>query len=495
MAKMDATAAAPGLRPRRPRLRDGILHADLCIIGAGSGGLSVAAGAVQMGASVVLIEKHLMGGDCLNTGCVPSKALLAAAHAAEVVRRSGRFGVNGHEPAIDFAKVHAHVHGVIAAIAPHDSVERFEGLGVTVLRGAARFSGPAEVEAAGQRIRARRFVVATGSAAAVPPIPGIAQVPYLTNETVFGLTEAPGHLLVLGGGPIGVEMAQAFRRLGAAVTIVERASILPKDEPEAVAVLRAVLLREGIALHEHAEVAAARILANGVELELRGPAGPVALVGTHLLVAAGRQPNIEGLGLDAAGIDATARGIAVDARLRSSNRRVFAIGDVAGGPQFTHIAGYHAGIVIRNALFGLPAKVDYAALPWVTYADPELAHVGLTEAEARAAGHDVSTLTEPLSGNDRARAEDETDGLAKIILGPRGLVLGATIVAPRAGEMIGMWGLAIQQRLKIGAIAAWLAPYPTMSEMSKRAAGGFYTPTLFGARTRRLVGLIQRLLP
>jgi pyruvate/2-oxoglutarate dehydrogenase complex dihydrolipoamide dehydrogenase (E3) component len=495
MAKMDATGAAPGLRPRRPRLRDGILHADLCIIGAGSGGLSVAAGAVQMGASVILVEKHLMGGDCLNTGCVPSKALLAAAHAAEVVRRSGRFGVNGHEPAIDFAKVHAHVHGVIAAIAPHDSVERFEGLGVTVLRGAARFSGPAEVAAAGQRIRARRFVVASGSTAAVPPVPGLAQVPYLTNETVFGLTEAPGHLLVLGGGPIGVELAQAFRRLGAAVTIVERASILPKDEPEAVAVLRGVLLREGIALHEHAEVAAARPLANGVELELRGPDGPVALVGTHLLVAAGRRPNTEGLGLDAAGIDATPRGITVDARLRSSNRRVFAIGDVAGGPQFTHIAGYHAGIVIRNALFGLPAKVDYAALPWVTYADPELAHVGLTEAEARATGHDVSTLTQPLSGNDRARAEGETDGLAKIVLGPRGVVLGATIVAPRAGEMIGMWGLAIQQRLKIGAIAAWLAPYPTMSEMSKRAAGGFYTPTLFGARTRRLVGLIQRLLP
>jgi pyruvate/2-oxoglutarate dehydrogenase complex dihydrolipoamide dehydrogenase (E3) component len=279
------------------------------------------------------------------------------------------------------------------------------------------------------------------------------------------------------------------------VTIVERASILPKDEPEAVAVLRGVLLREGIALHEHAELAAARPLDNGVELELRGPDGPVALVGTHLLVAAGRRPNIEGLGLDAAGIDATPRGITVDARLRSSNRRVFAIGDVAGGPQFTHIAGYHAGIVIRNALFGLPAKVDYAALPWVTYADPELAHVGLTEAEARAAGHDVSTLTQPLSGNDRARAEGETDGLAKIVLGPRGLVLGATIVAPRAGEMIGMWGLAIQQRLKIGAIAAWLAPYPTMSEISKRAAGGFYTPALFGARTRRLVGLIQRLLP
>lgn len=468
---------------------------DLVVIGAGAAGLSVTAVAAQLGVPVALIERNHMGGDCLNFGCVPSKALLAAAHAAQEVRGSARFGVNGHEPAIDFAKVHAHVHGVIAAIAPHDSVERFEGLGVTVIQGAARFTGPEEVEAAGRRIRARRFVLATGSSAAVPPVPGLAEVPYLTNETIFGLTERPDHLLVLGGGPIGVEMAQAFRRLGAGVTLVERAAILPKDEPEAVAILRAALLREGIALHEGAEVLGARRADNGVQLELRGAAAPVVLHGTHLLVAAGRRPNTAGLGLEAAGIEATPRGVTVDARLRSSNRRVFAIGDVAGGPQFTHIAGYHAGIVIRNALFGLPAKVDYAALPWVTYADPELAHVGLTEAAAREAGHEVSILLQPLSGNDRAQAEGTTEGLAKVVLGSRGRILGATIVAPRAGEMIGMWGLAIQRGLKIGAIAASLAPYPTMAEISRRAAGSFYTPTLFGPRARSLVGLVQRLLP
>jgi pyruvate/2-oxoglutarate dehydrogenase complex dihydrolipoamide dehydrogenase (E3) component len=480
---------------RRPVLRGGVLQADLCIIGAGSGGLSVAAGAAQMGAAVVLIEKHRMGGDCLNTGCVPSKALLAAAHAAQAVRASGRFGVNGHEPAVDFAGVHAHVHGVIAAIAPHDSVERFAGLGVHVIQAAGRFTGPEEVEAGGQRIRARRFVVATGSSPALPPVPGLADIPFLTNETVFGLSERPEHLLVLGGGPIGVEMAQAFRRLGAAVTLVERAGILPRDEPEAVAVLRHRLVEEGIVLHEGAEPRAARRGANGVELELGGQGVPVVLRGTHLLVAAGRRPGTADLGLDAAGVATTPRGITVDARLRSTNRRVFAIGDVAGGPQFTHIAGYHAGIVIRNALFGLPARADYAALPWVTYADPELAHVGLTEAAAREAGREVSTLLQPLSGNDRAQAERETEGLAKIVLGRRGRILGATIVAPRAGEMIGLWGLAIQRRLPIGAIASSLAPYPTLSEISKRAAGGFYTPRLFGARTRRLVGLVQRLLP
>ncbi len=492
---MTANFRSPGGPARAPERRDGILHADLCIIGAGSGGLSVAAGAAQMGASVVLVEKHLMGGDCLNTGCVPSKALLAAAHAADAVRHSGRFGVNGHEPAVDFGAVHRHVHGVIAAIAPHDSIERFEGLGVTVISAAARFTGPEEVEAGGERIRARRFVVATGSTAAVPPVPGLAEMPFLTNETVFGLTERPEHLIVLGGGPIGVEMAQAFRRLGAAVTVIERATILPKDEPEAVEIVRAALRRDGVVLHERAEVSAVRRSANEVEVSLSLAGVERAVAATHLLVAAGRKPNITGLGLDAAGIEATPRGITVDARLRSTNRRVFAIGDVAGGPQFTHIAGYHAGIVIRNALFGLPAKVDYAALPWVTYSDPELAHVGLTDADARAAGHAVTILSQPLSGNDRAQAERATEGLIKLVLGKGGRILGATIVAPHAGEMIGLWGLAIQRRLKIGAIASSLAPYPTMSEISKRAAGNFYTPSLFGPRTRRLVGMIQRFLP
>ncbi|UPY35682.1 FAD-dependent oxidoreductase [Sediminicoccus sp. KRV36] len=474
---------------RRPRLRKGVLHADLCIIGAGSGGLSLAAGAVQMGASVVIIEKHLMGGDCLNTGCVPSKALLAASHAAQSARQAGRFGVDLPEPVVDFARVHAHVQGVIAGIAPHDSVERFEGLGCTVIQAAARFTGPAEVEAGGQRIRARRFVVATGSSPALPPVPGLAETPHLTNETVFQLTELPKHLLVLGGGPIGIEMAQAFRGLGAQVTVIERASILPRDDPEAVAMLRDILIREGIALIEGAQVAR---IGPGIEVELGD--GHI-ITGTHLLVAAGRKPNMDGLDLALAGVETTPRGITVDARLRSSNKRVFASGDVAGGPQFTHVAGYHAGVLIRNILFGLPARVDYTALPWVTYSDPELAHVGLTESEARLANHPVQVLTQPLSGNDRAQAERTTEGMAKIILGGGGRILGATILAPRAGEMIGLWGLAIQSKMKIGAVAQMMAPYPTMSEISKRAAGSFYTPGLFSARTRRIVGWIQRLLP
>jgi pyruvate/2-oxoglutarate dehydrogenase complex dihydrolipoamide dehydrogenase (E3) component len=481
---------------KRPDRRDGVLHADLCIIGAGSGGLSVAAGAVQMGASVVLIEKGAMGGDCLNTGCVPSKALIAAAHVAHNAQAGQKFGVHLSAPTVDFRQVHDHVHGVIGAIAPHDSVERFEGLGVHVIKSAARFVDRATVEAAGERIVARRFVVATGSRAAVPPIPGLKDVGYLTNETIFELKTRPDHLIVVGGGPIGIEMAQSFRRLGAAVTVIEKFGILAKDEPDAVAVVRAALLRDGASLVEKVGVASVERAGVGVTVTLDGDTSVGrAITGSHILIAAGRRPNVENLGLDAAGIEATAKGITVDARLRTTNRRVFAIGDVAGGPQFTHIAGYHAGIVIRNALFGLPAKVDYAALPWVTYSDPELAHAGLTEADARKAGHDVQVLSWSFDMNDRAQAERETEGLAKIILGRKSQILGATIVGPRAGELIGTWALAISQRLKIGAIASAVLPYPTLSEISKRAAGSYYTPKLFSAGTRRLVGLVQRFLP
>lgn len=491
-----AGPVSPSLPPKRPEVGGDVIHADICILGAGSGGLSVAAGAVQMGASVVLVEKGEMGGDCLNTGCVPSKALIAAAHVAHTHRTGQRFGVYGDGPEVRFQDVHDHIHGVIGAIAPHDSVERFEGLGVMVIQAAGRFVDGDTVEAGGRRIKARRFVIATGSRAAAPPVTGLAESGYLTNETIFDLQEAPGHLIVIGGGPIGIEMAQSFRRLGSDVTVIEKFGILAKDEPEAVDVVRGSLRGEGVRLAEGFGVNEVRRESGSVSVVLDGesPFGQM-ISGTHLLVAAGRRPNIENLGLDAAGIAHTPKGITVDARLISSNRKVFAIGDVAGGPQFTHIAGYHAGIVIRNALFALPAKVDYRALPWVTYADPELAHAGLTEAEARKAGHAVEVLTWSFAMNDRAQAERATEGLAKIVLGRKGGILGATIVGPRAGELIGTWGLAISAGLKIGAVASAVLPYPTLSEISKRAAGSYYTPKLFGALTRRIVGIVQRFLP
>jgi pyruvate/2-oxoglutarate dehydrogenase complex dihydrolipoamide dehydrogenase (E3) component len=468
------------------------MKTDLCVIGAGSGGLAVAAGAVQMGAEVVLIEKGKMGGDCLNYGCVPSKSLIAAGRAAHAIRHAARFGVDGHEPKIDFLGVHDHVIGVIAAIAPHDSQERFEGLGVRVIRAPARFVGAQEIEADGQRIHARRIVVATGSSPALPPIPGLAAVPHLTNETVFDLTERPEHLIVIGGGPIGCELAQAHRRLGAAVTILELFSILPKDDPAAVGVVRDQLRADGIDLREQVEVKAVVRDGNGIALTIEEVGAEQRIVGSHVLVAAGRRANVDGLDLEAAGIAYGPKGIKVDARLRTSNRRAYAIGDVAGGFQFTHVAAHHAGVVIKNALFKLPAKVDYRAVPWVTYTEPELAQVGLTEDLAKEQGVAVQALRWSFAENDRAQAERAMAGFAKALVDRRGRIRGATIVGERAGELIQPWVLAMSAGIKIGAMAQFIAPYPTLGEVSKRAAGSYYTPKLFSERTRKLVRFLMR---
>lgn len=461
------------------------LTPDLCVIGGGAAGLAVAAGAVQMGARVVLIERGKMGGDCLNYGCVPSKSLLAAARLADIWRRGAEMGVHYPPPRIDFTEVGASIDRVIARIAPHDSVERFEGLGVTVIQAEAHFTDPRTVAAGDAAVRPRRFVIATGSAPAIPPIPGLDQVPYLTNETVFANRELPTHLIVIGGGPIGIELAQAHHRLGAAVTVIDAGPILPRDDAELAGRLADRLEEEGITLYQSAKIARvepgiAVTLADGTRIE-----------GSHLLVAAGRRPSLAGLHLDAAGIAATQSGITVDARLRTTNRRAYAIGDAAGGPQFTHIAGYHAGIVIRSALFRLPAKVDYRALPWVTYTDPELAQVGSTEAAARKDGP-VRILRWSFAENDRAQTERELLGEVKVVTRPNGRILGATILSAGAGDLILPWALAISQRLKIGAMANLVVPYPTRGEAGKRAAGGYYTPRLFSPRTRRLVRLLAR---
>jgi pyruvate/2-oxoglutarate dehydrogenase complex dihydrolipoamide dehydrogenase (E3) component len=465
------------------------LTPDICVVGAGSAGLSLAAGAAQLGAETVLVEAHKMGGDCLNYGCIPSKALLAAAHAAP--RQAERFGIRIGEPAVDFRAVHDHVHGVIAAIAPHDSAERFRGLGVRVIPAQARFAGPAELVAGDVPIRARRFVVATGSRPLVPSIPGLDRLPYLTNETVFDLVDCPRHLLIIGGGPIGCELAQAFRRLGAAVSLIEMTRLLPKDDPELVAIVRERLQAEGVAIFEETKVVGAEAAADGVALLTEAGRTTARIAGTHLLVAAGRSPNLAGLDLDAAGIAYTAAGITVDRHLRTTNRRVYAIGDAAGGLQFTHVAGYHAGIVIRHALFRLPARVDYRAVPWVTYTDPELAQVGLTEAAARAGGQAVRVLRWPFAENDRAQTERRTAGFVKAVATPRGRILGASIVGEQAGELIQPWVLAMANGLKVSALATMVAPYPTLGEASKRAAGSFYTPSLFSNRTRRLVRFLR----
>ncbi len=476
----------------------GSIKADICVLGAGSAGLSIAAGAAQLGAKTVLVERGRMGGDCLNYGCVPSKSLLAAAKAASAQPRAFRMGVRTAAPEVDFEAVHAHLHGVIEAIAPQDSVERFEAMGVTVVRASARFLGPREVAAGDTRIRARRFVIATGSVPTVPPMPGLDSLPYLTNETVFDLTELPEHLVIIGGGAIGCELGQAFRRLGARVSLLEMASLLPKDDPELVDILRTRLRAEGLEILEGAQVVGVGKSADGIAVAIEraegGPDGRGQRVsGTALLLAVGRRPAVDGLDLQAAGIEFDRTGVKVDARLRTTNRKVYAAGDIIGGNQFTHMAGHHASIVIRNALFRLPAKVETRAVPWVTFTDPELAQVGLGEEAARRAHGRIRVLRWPFAENDRAQAERRTDGLVKVIATPRGRVLGAAILGAQAGELIQPWILAISRRIGLSAMAGMIVPYPTLGEASKRAAAGFYTQKLFSERTNRLVRLLLRL--
>ena len=468
------------------------IETDLCVIGAGSGGLSVAAGAVQMGARVVLIEAGEMGGDCLNAGCVPSKALLAAAKAAHAAQ-GGSFGVTG-SATVDFAAAKDHVAATIAAIAPHDSQARFEGLGVRVIRAFGRFTDPQTLEAGDTRIRARRFVIATGSRPVIPDIPGIRSVTPLTNETVFALRERPAHLLILGGGPIGMEMAQAHRRLGCEVTVIEAARALGREDPEAAAVVLAALRREGVTVLEGAGIARLARIGSGIEAVLTDG---TTVTGSHLLVAAGRRVALAGMGLDAAGIAHTDRGITVRADLRSTtNARVYAVGDAAGGAQFTHLAGYHAGIVIRRAVLGLPARVRDDHIPRVTYTDPELAHVGPdAEAVERRYGSRAQVLRVDYAQNDRAQAEGRTEGFVKLTVA-KGRVVAATVVGAQAGEVIAPLALAVAARMKVSALAGAVLPYPTLAELGKRAAGAYFSPKLFdNAALKGWVRLVQRYLP
>ena len=430
-----------------------------------------------MGASVILIEQSRMGGECLNTGCVPSKALLAAAARGD-----------------NFAAAYDHMRGVIAAIEPHDSAERFRGLGVHVVFGKARFVAPRFLDVGDTSVTARRFIVATGSAPVVPSIPGLDTVPYYTNETLFDSAPEPSHLLVLGGGPVGVEMAQAYRRLGAEVTLVEKGRLLGRDDPELAAIVRASLIADGVTIREKTPVTAVEGTGDGgVTLTCGSGDANLRLAGSHLLVAAGRRPKIDDLGLEDAKVAINDGVPLVDRRLRTTNKRIFAIGDVVGPYRFTHTASYQSRIVITNALFRLPARARYDAVPWVTYTDPELAHVGLSEAEARAKDQEVRILRFPFEENDRAIAEGATDGFIKVMTTRRGRVLGASIVGVHAGELILPWVLAVKYRLGVGKLAQAIVPYPTLSEVSARAAGSFHTPTLFSARTKRLVRLLARL--
>ncbi|OAN74938.1 dihydrolipoamide dehydrogenase [Jannaschia sp. EhC01] len=466
-----------------------IIETDICVIGAGSGGLSVAAGAVQMGAKVVLLEGHLMGGDCLNYGCVPSKALLAAGHKAHQTAEAA-FGVAGHDPAPDYAAAKDHVRAVIEEIEPVDSQERFEGLGVQVIREFGKFISHTEVQAGDDVIKARRFVIATGSRPFVPPISGLDTVDYHTNETIFDLREKPDHLIIIGGGPIGMEMAQAHRRLGSRVTVLEGAKAMGKDDPEAAAIVLETLRREGVEIVEGATAAQVSGSDGVIKVETEDGA---TFEGSHLLIAVGRQVNVDTLDLHKAGVAFERGGVTVGDDLRSTNARVYAVGDVAGGAQFTHVAGYHAGVIIRPMLFGLPAKARTDHIPWATYTSPELAQVGLTEAEAKDQhGDKVFIAKAEFAHNDRGIATEQTTGFVKVMV-VKGKPVGATIVGPQAGELIGIWSLAIANKLKMSAVANMITPYPTLGEVNKRAASAYFTPKLFDSpMVKKVVGFVQR---
>jgi len=469
-----------------------ILAPDICVIGGGAGGLSAAAAAAAFGVPTVLVERGKMGGDCLNTACVPSKALLAEAKRVQSIRNAGDFGVAVQGVGVNFAKVRDQVQGVIAAIAPADSVERFTGLGVRVIQATAKFNDRKTIVAGDIEIRARRFVIATGSAPAIPSIPGINDGPFLTTDSIFDLKERPDHLVIIGGGSAGLELAQAFRRLGSSVTVVEAAQPLAQYDPECAAIVVDRLKREGVIVHRDATVISVMHAGRTMTATIQIAGAERTITGSHLLIAAGRKPAIDELNLSAARIRHDHAGIAVNRKLKTSNRRVYAIGDCAARQlKFTHAANYHAGLVIRNALFRLPVRVNNDAVPWVTLTEPELAHVGLTEAQARARRFKIRVARWPYHDNDRAQIERETHGHIKVITTRRGRVVGASIVGAQAGELIGMWALAIAQGLNIRALTDIVLPYPTLGELGKRVAIDFFAPGLTSPWVRRIIGWMR----
>lgn len=470
-----------------------VLKPDICVIGGGSGGLTVAAAAAAFGVDVVLIESGKMGGDCLNYGCVPSKAMIAAGKTADTMRHAEKFGIKSVDPEVNFGRVHDHVHSVIGAIAPNDSVERFTSLGVKVIEDHGKFIDAKSVAAGDYEIKARRFVIATGSRAFVPPIPGLDTIDYLTNETLFEQRRKPSHLIVIGGGPIGMEMAQAHRRLGSQVTVIEAMKAMGKDDPELAAIVLDRVRADGVDIREDTKVVSVEKKgAKGVRVVVENHGEQSHVDGTHILVATGRAANVDGLGLDEAGVDFDRRGVKVDKALRTSNKRIYAIGDVAGGLQFTHVAGYHAGLVIQSILFRIPGKPNDEIIPWATYTDPELAHVGLTEDQARGRHKDITILRWPYAENDRAQAERKTDGLVKMITDRKGRILGASIAGAGAGEMINMFALAVSKKMKAGDLRGFVAPYPTMTEITKRAATSHAAPMTRKPFVRRIIGFLRR---
>lgn len=467
------------------------INADICVIGAGPGGLAVASAAAAFGRSVVLIERHKFGGDALNYGCIPARALAAAANRAHAIRTASTFGIAGKEPEIDMRAVNAQVQEVLAGVAPNFAPERLTGLGVRVIQAAARFISRKVVMAGEQRIRARRFVIATGSTPLIPKIPGLVNVPYFTSETIFGNQERLHSLIVIGGGSVGLELAQTYSRLGSRVMVLEAEKALGAEDPELAKFVLEQLAEEGIGVHEGAKVESVEGGLGRVKVNVSVGAEKHVVEGTHLLLALGRKPSTSDLGLEAAGIRYDERGITVDAGLKTSNRRVFAIGDVIGA-SYAQVADYHANIVIKRALFHLPARVDPRLVARATFTEPELAYVGLSEADAAKSLRKVHVLRWPYRENDRAQAERTAAGHLKVVTDRNGKILGAGIVGAKAGELIELWSLAISRNLQIRDMAGWVAPYPTLSEINKRLAYSYYAATATNPTLRKAINFLAR---
>jgi pyruvate/2-oxoglutarate dehydrogenase complex dihydrolipoamide dehydrogenase (E3) component len=442
------------------------------IIGGGSAGLVAASGLASFGAKTALIEKNKMGGDCLNAGCVPSKTFLKSTRLASLIKRSGEFGLKAGLDAVDLSKVMARVRSVINSIAPHDSKERFVSLGVDVIEGEAVFTDSHTVTAGGRILTGKYIIIASGSRAMVPPIPGLKDVPYLTNENIFDLQVLPKHLIVLGGGPIGLELSQGFRQLGSEVSVIDMLpSLFPKDDQEAAPLMEKKLAGEGIKFYLGAKITAVRGKDKDITVTIEKDGKNIEINGDALLVALGRAPDTKSMGLEKAGVKTDKRGyIPADAKMKTNIPHIFACGDVIGPFQFTHMAGYQAGIVVRNIILPLSTKADYSAVPWATYTVPEVAHVGYTEPWAKQLGLFKDKVIYNLAENDRAKAEGDTEGFIKLIIGKKGRLIGATIVSEKGGEMIALAALAVKKKMPASIFAGIIFPYPTESEIYKFAS-------------------------
>lgn len=461
---------------------------DVIVIGGGAAGLTAAGGCALFGLDVALIEGRKMGGECLNDGCVPSKALIAAAKRAAEARERTRYGVTLAKPVVDWTGVHTHIHDAIASIAPHDSEERFEEMGCEVFRDWAQVTGPQSVEVGWRKLRAPRIVIATGSRPAIPAIEGLDEVSYLTNETLFDLDIFPDHLMIVGGGVVGMEMAQAFRRLGSAVTVVEPGDLMARDDRESVAVVREVLEGEGVRFVS-AEAQKVDTRAGAIRLH----AGPEIIEGSHLLIAAGRRANCSGFGLEEIGVKMGRNGIEVDGRRRTSVKGIYAIGDCRDGPRLTHVSGYEGSNVALEITLGLPTRVDWAALPWCTYTDPEVAQIGMPEKDAREKhGNRIKVVKEYFRDNERALAEGEDAGHLKLVLKGK-KVLGASIVGKNAGELLLPLAQSITGKSSTFALGSAIIAYPTRSEISKAAAFAAWEPTVFGSIPKKWAQLLARM--